>query len=625
LNFSERARILAGMTLILCLGIAFVVPVRAETIPTVITFEIQGNSHVPMERILGVVTNTRMGAPFDPKRIQLDAQAIMALGYFTDVRVRTEKMLDGVNVIFEVFENPLFQEVQVSGLTNVKQEELKPFFSQEPGEVFNTVTFKEDLSKAIKFCQEKKGLWVQPKVQEKIGISADGIIKVELVELKYGKIKTVGLVKTKEIVVLRELSFKTGDIINQQTLQNDMARLMRLRIFDGIEPQLEMSEIPDSLDLILQFKEAQTGTFTFGVSYSETSQTWGGILGYGENNLMGTGQSLSLNLDYSLDETQSRQVEFSFREPWLNDKHTSFGLSIWNSDSIITSTMGNWGGDEGYEFVDNPETTNVNEGGKKFSSSEYYDEQLVRTGLGVSLGRELWRDTTGQLQLSFEKNGLKAYWDKDTDPDDETVGNSLPMEVFADSDTQFWDNSIKASLIRNRLNYIDSNFVNGGYRLSADYTVAGHYIGGAYDYNKLVLDGRWFMPLGRDFVLGTRLQGAMLDGEYPDYDALYLGGMYRLRGYDNRRYRNDSTKDLVGDAYLLSNTELRYRIPGYKNLELVAFYDAGQINDGGTETIKSDYGIGFRFSIPMLGLIRLDKAWNADGEDKFVFSLGELF
>jgi Outer membrane protein/protective antigen OMA87 len=621
LNFSGRIRILTGMTLILCLGIVLVIPVHAASNPTVITFEIQGNARVPTERILGVVSNTKMGMPLDPRMVQLDAQAIMGLGYFSDVQVKTEKMLDGVKIIFEVFENPIFHEVQISGLTNVKPEELKQFFSQKPGDVFNTVTFKDDLSKAIKFCQEKKGLWVTPAAQQKIAISDEGIIKVELVELKYGKIKFTGLVKTKEFVVRRELSIKTGDIIERQILQDDIARLMRLRIFDGIEPQLEMSDTPDSLDLSLQFKEAQTGTLNFGVSYSETNQSWGGILGFGENNLMGMGQSLNLNLDYSLDQTDSRQVEFTFNEPWLNDSHTSFGLSVYNSDSIITSTMGNWGGANGVMLVSDDPSTSENEA-RYFDSSNYYDEELVRTGLGVSLGRQMGKDITGQLQLTFEKNRLKNWWDNNTGSTDETTDSSYPLDLF--SNTNFWDNSARLSLTKNKLMYVDSNFVNGGYMLSASYTLAGKYFGGAYDYNKTLLDGRWFAPLGNDFVVGTRLQAVTIDGEYPDYDALYLGGMYRLRGYDNQRYHNN-TKDLVGDTYLLSNTELRYRFPTYKNLEMVAFYDIGQINNGDNGTLKSDWGLGLRFSIPMLGLIRLDEAWNVDGDKRFVFSLGELF
>lgn len=613
MKFSGRNRIVAGMTLIfLCLGVTFVIPARAATAPIVITFELQGNTHIPAEKILGVITNTKMGAPFDAKSAQNDAQAIMGLGYFADVQVKTEDMLNGVKVIFEVFENPIFSEVQISGLTDVKPEELKPYFSQKTGDVFNTVTFRNDLGKAIKFCQEKKGLWIQPKNPQNLGITADGIVKVELVELKYGKIKISGLVKTQEKVVTRELSIKTGDIIRRDVLQDELAQLMRLRIFDGVEPQLEMSDIPDSLDLTLQFKEAQTGSFSFGVSYSETTQTWGGMLGYSESNLMGTGQSLSLNLDYSLDETASRQIEFSFNEPWLTDNHTSFGLSVWNSDSTITSTMHSWGIADG---------TVVSDDGTKYNSSDYYDEELLRTGFGLSLGQQLARNLSGQIQLNFEKNKLKNWWDKDTSSDNEDAEHSYKKDAF--SKTDFWDNSMKLSLVQNKMMYVDSNFVNGGYRLSADDTVASHYLGGAFDYNKLVLDGRWFKPLGDNLVFGTRLQSSTISGDYPDYDALYLGGMYRLRGYSDRRYNTDITRGLVGDSYLLSNTELRYRVPNNKNLELVAFYDIGQMNTN--STLKSDYGLGFRISIPMLGLIRFDQAWNVDGGRTTVFSLGELF
>ena len=68
-----------------------VIPVKAESNPTVITFEIQGNTHIATEKILGVVSNTKMGSPLDPQMVQRDEQEIMALGYFTDVQVKTEK------------------------------------------------------------------------------------------------------------------------------------------------------------------------------------------------------------------------------------------------------------------------------------------------------------------------------------------------------------------------------------------------------------------------------------------------------------------------------------------------------------------------------------------------------
>lgn len=642
MNLLGRTHVLIGILLFLILVMALAIPVMAESNPNVLLFEVQGNQHIAVERILGVVSNTKMGAPLDPKLIQLDMQAIMALGYFTDVHVTTEKLLDGVKLVFEVVENPLFKDVKITGLTKVKPEEFKSFFSQKPGEVFNTITFKSDLSKAIKFCQEKKGLFIEPKNQNNIGISPTGDIKVELVELKYGKVKILGLVKTKEFIVRRELSIKEGEIIDSNLLKEEYLKLMRLRLFDGMDMRFEKSETPDSLDLVLEAKEAQTGSFSFGFSYSETTEEFGGLLGYSEANLMGLGQNLALDLNFS--ET-SRNVQFSFLEPWLDQNHTSFGLSMWNTDSNISSTMGRWISDSvstdmRYDPTMDPNTPAVD--GPKYREPDHkdgagnpdyipwdslpryynsvYDLDLIRTGLSLSSGRELWKDVRGNVRLNFEKNQIDKFWGANT-----TIPFSLTNPMFNGGPMEFWDNSAELGLVKNKLSYQDRNFVDGGYQLSANYTVAGPYLGGAFDYSKTVLEGKWFKAITPNLVLGTRLQGALIEGDYPDYDALYLGGMYKLRGYEDRRFDNANTAQLIGDQYLLSNTELRYRLPSNKNLEFVLFYDAGQMTNGDSHTLKSDYGVGFRYNIPFLGVLRIDRAWNRDGDGTTVFSLGEMF
>ncbi len=603
---------------------AFIMPVKAESNPVVVVVEVEGNAHVPTEKILGVISKTRMGEPLDSRSVQTDMQAIMGIGYFTDVRVSTEKMLDGVKLIFEVVENPIFQEVQITGLTKVDLEELKPFFSQKPGEIFNRVTFREDLSKAIKYCQEKKGLYIEPKNLGANGISPDGIVKVELVELKFGKIKILGLVKTQEYVIRRELTIKEGEIIDGNLLREDYYKLMRLRLFDGLDIRFEKSENPDSMDLILEAKEARTGTFSFGFSYSERTQEFGGLLGFTESNLMGTGQNLAL--DVNISET-SRNVQFSFFEPWLDENHTSFGLSMWNADSSITSKMNRWILDPNAKYDPSNAASPADPANPNYASlptyyNSLYDMDLVKTGLSLSFGRNLWKDVTGRVYLSFEKNQIEDFL-----PDNSSDSIASNNPVFNHELLDFWDNSARLQLDKNKLIYQDSNFVTGGYELTGNYTVAGKYLGGAFDYSKTVLEGKWFHGITSDLVFGTRLQGGLINGDYPDYDALYLGGMYRLRGYDDRRYRDKTTAELIGTQYLLSNTELRYRFSGNKNVEVVLFYDVGGINNGvdSSNVIKSDYGIGLRYMIPYLGVIRLDQAWNRDGDQRLVFSLGEIF
>ncbi len=595
MNLYSRIRGVYIILLVCCLTLVMVWPATAETNPVVMMVDVQGNTQVPSSKILGVISKVRIGEPFDARQVEADMKAISDLGYFSDVSVKTDKMFNGLKVVFEVVENPNFKELIITGLTKVKPEEMQSFFSQKPGEVFNTVTFREELTKALKSFREKKGLFIEPRAEGKIGFSQEGVVQIELVENKYGKIIVRGLQKTKEFVFLRELSIKEGDIFDYNALREDFMKIMRLRLFDNVEPHFEKSTtVPDAYDVIFDVKEAQTGTFSFGVSFGQSDGEIGGVLGYSEANLMGLGQNLALDLNF----TESEQnAQFSFYEPWLDKKHTSFGVSMWNSDNDFTTTMNKWN-------LGTPKDTQ-------------YDIHLVETGLSVSFGRPLWKDVTGQVQFGFKRNTI-----------DELTTTVDGVNNTPNTTIEFWDNSAGLSLTKNKLSYQDRNFVDGGYWLSADYTNAGKFLGGEFDYQKATLEGKWFHAFNPNFVVGTRLQAAVIDGSYPDYNALYLGGMYKLRGYADRRYDDALTTQLIGSSYLLSNTELRYRMPSNKSLEFVLFYDAGQINNiGGGSSLKSDYGFGLRYNIPFLGVLRLDQAWNTgkNGDNRLVFSLGEMF
>jgi outer membrane protein insertion porin family len=620
------SRLIIGITiLMLVVGLTlFDRPASAESNPLVLMFDVAGNTKIPAEKILGVINKTRIGEPIDTQAVQSDMQAIMDIGYFADVQVKSEKFLNGIKLVFIVVENPIFKEVKITGLTKVNPDELAAMFSQKPGEVFNMVSFRNDLNKIKKYCRDQKGLVLDDRI--KGGLTADGVVNLELVELRVGKIKIIGLEKTKEFVVTRELSVKEGDIFDFNQIKEDYWDLARLKLFDSIDFRPEAGAAPNTLDLVIELKEAATGSFQIGASYSESSAQIGGLLIFSEDNLMGLGQSLSLDMNVSED---GKDISFSFYDPWIDDKGTSFRMTVYNSDTETTSTMGRWSLSPDPTSWEDP--TNTGNATKyKFDPSYPYDIDLIRTGLQLSFGRKLWKNTTGRFKMNFEKNQITdIYYDRgDYDDDnDSNKDNSSKYTIDSDSDydDEFWDNSLGLEVVRNRLQNDGRFFVKGGYQLTGSYTVHGDYLGGEFNYQSSVLDGRWFRTLAPNLVFGTRLQATHLSGTYPDYDQLYLGGMNRLRGWNDSRYKDAGTMDLIGSGYLLSNTELRYRLPSNKSLEFVMFYDAGQITSSGSSSLKYDYGVGLRYEIPFLGLLRLDQAWNNDSDKRTVISLGELF
>jgi len=584
-----------GIVVIAAILLTVGLPAFADTTPKVLMIEVQGNSQVSSDKVLGEVTNTIIGGTLNATALQMDMQRIMATGYFANVQVNTEKFFDGVKVIFVVVENPVLKEIKISGLTNIKPEDILKHFRQKPGEVFNVTFFREDLSKALKAAQTEKGLFIEPR-SNNLNISSDGIVQVELVELKVGKIKITGLEKTKDFVVRRELTLKEGEVFDESKLKNDYMRLMQLRLFDNIEVKFEKSAIPEALDVVFEFVEAQTGSFNFGISYTQSTKEIGGLLTYSESNLMGLGQTLSLDLNLGEDEDE---IRFTFQEPWLDEHHTSFTLSMWNSDAETTSTLSKWSSN---------------------SVDDLYDMDLNRTGLSLSFGRP-WKNMTAKIKFNFERNEIEKYWNDEDEPE-----KGLPMTDLDLRSTDFWNNSVELQLVKNRLVYKNRFSVKSGYQLSGSYSVAGGYIGGEFDYQTAMLEGKWFHSLSDNLVLATRLQGAYLTGDFPDYDALYLGGTNRLRGYRDRRYSDDSTMELIGTRYVLSNTELRYQLPFHKDMELVVFYDVGQVKNLSNDNVtKSDYGFGIRYNVPYLGMIRIDQAWNSDGDSRVVFGMQESF
>jgi outer membrane protein insertion porin family len=589
----SRTNLLFTVIIVLLGVISIATAAYGEANPPILMFDVEGNHKIAAEKILGAISATRIGEPLNTQAVQTDLQSIWDLGYFADVQVKSEKFLNGIKLVFVVIENPIFKEIHISGLVKAKPEEVRAQFSQKPGEVFNTAAFRKDLDKAKRYFRDEKGLFIE---LVKTGLTKDGIVNLELVELKVGKISVVGLEKTQESVVRREISIKEGEILDWNQFKEEMYKVWRLRLFETIEPKLEASATPNALDIIIEVKEAQTGSFQIGASYSENSHEMGGMLIFTEDNLMGLGQSVSLDLNIS---ESGKDVSFNYYDPWLDKKHTSFGLSLWNADSETTSTMNSWNMD----------------------SSELYTMDLTRTGLSLSFGRPFLKDTRANLKFNFEKNNIdNFYLESDSDETD-------PLDIDSDSEhsREFWDNSVGIELVKNKLQGSGRSFITGGYQLFGSYSAAGKYFGGEFDYQKSVLEGKWFHSLTPNLVFGTRLQWANLTGDYPDYDQLYLGGMNRLRGYDDRRYHDSFTSNLIGSSYLLSNTELRYRLPSNKSLEFVLFADAGQMTDSGSNTLKSDYGVGLRYDIPMLGLLRVDQAWNADSESRTVISIGEIF
>ena len=116
-------------------------------------------------------------------------------------------------------------------------------------------------------------------------------------------------------------------------------------------------------------------------------------------------------------------------------------------------------------------------------------------------------------------------------------------------------------------------------------------LGSDFDFTRMVVDARAFIPLFRSHTVGFQLYGAFSGGTPPFYELPALGGQHRMRGFYEGRYRDRQ--------YLTLQAE--YRLPLLWKFGVSLFAGVGDVAGslGGFRLaeLKYSYGAGLRFLV----------------------------
>lgn len=579
MRFFKHARFKSTVTLCLAalLMVLFVQPgaaQRLQDIP-VSAVVIRGNALIDTAIIQRAITKTRVGFPANQRYLEDDCLAIGSLGYFENVEAKVELTPEGtIMVAFVVEENPVVSEIVIKGAQGLPINEFIKQMKVKPGEVFNSNHLIEDLYSFSEWSYEVQG---KPHfATENYGVSKAGVVTIEVMPYKLGKISVEGNEKTKDHVILRELTFGPGDDIDIVQVFKDLHKVFMLEFFD--EPPSFVFEATDRADvynMVIHVKETKTGSADFGVGYSSKS----GIFGYvdiSDRNLFGNGQYGSLFFEIG---KGTRSYRLRFREPYLLPDGTSFEISLYNTHDKV---------------------------------KEKIDDDLSKIGtahvLGgsIAFGRPLGEYTRGSLSLRAESHNFSG--------DIEEVWE--PFKLL----------TIGANVETNTSNHPFAP--TQGYVSYLGFETGLTFNGEKASYSKLTVDHRRYYELLDDkLVLAVRGSGGRaLTGTLPDPELFRIGGSETLRGY---AYGEEG---LAGDKVLLFNTELRF--PLWDFLSGVVFFDAGKAWEKDERMNPLDllhsngFGIGVRVDTP-LGLLRFDYGWGLNEEHgregHFYFGLGHTF
>lgn len=496
----------------------------------------------------------------------------------------------------------LVGEVNIRGNSVLKTEQILKVTQMPKGKPFSRKSLRQDVANIQDLYFEQGYLSAQIRSESIYNETTDRVdlsYAITENELTYvDKVRVQGNVKTKDIVIRRELRAYPGESFSGAKLKRSKDRLYNLGFFEDVRFDTEPGALPNSKDLVVTVKEAKTGEFSFGGGYSSIDN----IIGFAQirqknfdwqnwPSLTGAGQDFALRFELG---SVRQNAELSFTEPWAFGYPYSFGFDVYNRESDRS-------GRSGYFF------------------------NQKKTGFDLRLGKEFTEYDKGLLMYKLEEVEISDIAENASqalkDERGKNVTSSLALTLTHDERDSI-------------LNPTEGLMVSG----------TGELAGGPFsgDKNFGKLDGvvSTYFKNWDQMVLELKGRAGIADAfddtaRVPIYERFFVGGGNTVRGYRERRIgpRDAGTQEPIGgQAFWVANVEETF--PVYPNLiKGAVFFDAGnafeEIDDF-SGNVFSGFGAGVRIKTP-IGPVKLDAGYpldDIDGEKKslrFYFNISQGF
>ncbi|HSQ98016.1 MAG TPA: outer membrane protein assembly factor BamA [Rickettsiales bacterium] len=559
----------------------------------------------------------RFGASevYDPARIEYDKELLRRFYFskgYADFEVLSavgeinqENRWFDITFLIDEGEKYKFGNITITNnIKDVKDERLKKVVKIKKDKIFNANLLNTSVDNITTELAKEGFVFVdvKPMISKN---TKDRTIDVDFVidespRIYVGEIKIIGNTRTYDDVIRRELRLEEGDPFSLTRFNRSIQRINNLGYFEKVNVTKERGDQPNKLNILIEVQEKKTGELQFGIGYSTTDGA-NATIGVTENNLLGLGQSLSLNIMYA---KYTKNISLSYGKPYFMGRDLYAGFNLFYKK------------DEDEYSVDYKETTYGGGVNAVYSITEYLDQKLFYS---------IYRDKISDISEDYD--GIITEGDKVTS----SVGQSL-----------YYDRK-------------DSRFdPTKGFSLSWTVEYAG--IGGDKNYLKNTANANFYVPIWPSIItLRLGAKGGVIDGigeSVNPTDAFYLGGNslkgFTYGGIGPRTIDSDtgSAKDgsaIGGKRYYVGDAEVKFPLGLPKEYGIYGsfFINAGTLTgvDGSSTlnknrivdsgSIRSAAGFSLSWRSPM-GPLSFDfskvlKKESYDESQNFAFSFGTSF
>ena len=301
------------------------------------------------------------------------------------------------------------------------------------------------------------------------------------------RISFEGNERTHDVVLRREMRQMEKSWLSNNLLETSKLRLDRLGFFKAVE--YEKKSVPgstDEVDVIFKVEEQYSGSIGGSLGYG----AYGFSLGanYSEKNAFGTGNSISVGINYS---EWRQDISFNFFDPYF----TIDGIGLGYGAFYRKTDYGN------------------------FNIAAYNTDSY---GGNVSFKLPVSEIEQLSLSLSTDNTQLKT-----------NIYSSRQLQDFYNSEG-FDFNTYSASVSWAQVTLDRGLFPNNGMSntISLSLTLPGSNL----NYGRFVHDLKIFRPLPLNLIFGYRSQIGVLfayddTNTAPPYQHFYAGGMRSVRGF----------------------------------------------------------------------------------------------